>query len=142
MSEFEIAVLVIACIVPLVSYIFVKPKRKKKEKKETSLKNDQEVKVEEKVVEPKVQETKQKEDIDLFDKEIQSYAEYKKKNISKPERIKTPVNFKDVTMPYIPQRKRISKTKPKNIVEEIHSLSPELKAMIFSGVLDKKNFDE
>jgi hypothetical protein len=36
---------------------------------------------------------------------------------------------------------RKKQEKPQTVAEEIRSLSPELKALIITGVLDKKDFD-
>ncbi len=143
MSGFEILILVIACAVPLVALIFIKPKKKKKEKKAPEVKTLQEVKTEEKVAEPKKEEPGYKKDnnIESLDEDIQSYVEYKKKNITKPQKVEMPPNFKDMSMPYIPRRRGVDK-KPKTVAEEINNLSPELKAMLLAGVLDKKNYDD
>ena len=83
-----------------------------------------------------------KEDLNdnSLDSDILSYVEYKKKNVTKPKKLEMPPNFKDMTMPYTRKRREIEK-KPQSIAEEISNLSPELKAMIIAGVLDKKNYD-
>ena len=52
-----------------------------------------------------------------------------------------PPDFKDLTMPYTPRRRNAAKN-PKSISEEINQLSPELKALIISGVLEPKDFDK
>lgn len=142
MSGLEISILIMACVLPLASFIFIKPKKKKKDKAEQVENKKEEVKIEQKPQpiikeEPKINEESNE---DSFDKDIQSYVEYKKKNTTKPKRVDMPPSFKDMSMPYVPRR-RIVEKKPQTIADEINSLSPELKAMLIAGILDKKNYD-
>lgn len=144
MSNFEIFLIVLAGAIPIIAILFVLPKVKKKEKKEPEkpTKTLEEVKREEKKPEIPKQVITKKEDksSEISTADIQSYVDYKKKNITSPQKIQMPGDFKDVTMPYMPRRKP-TKPKPKNVAEELRSLSPELKALIIAGVLDKKNYD-
>ena len=64
----------------------------------------------------------------------------KRKETTKPKRIDLPEDFKDKTMPFMPRPGRRG-GKPKTIAEEIKTASPELKALIISGVLGPKDFD-
>ena len=54
-----------------------------------------------------------------------------------------PDDFRDLSTRYNPNS-RLNKTGQENsssLAEEINSLSPELKALILSGALDKKDYD-
>lgn len=144
MSSFEIGLIICFSLAPVVALLFVIPKRVKKEK----LVKDklQEVKEEKKEEKPVVEEVKEepkefKSSSELTKPEIQSYLDYKKKNVTKPQRIEKLPNF--ATEDYLPPRlrRRPQPKKPESIAEEIQQLSPELKAMILAGVLDKKDFN-
>ena len=145
MSVFEIVIIVLACSVPMIAFLFILPKFKKKEKIKPveQTKTMADIKQEETKPEIVKEElTKQKELIDDFSSnEIQSYIDFKKKNLTKPKRVEMPKDFNDVTLPYIPRRKKNIK-KPQSVAEEINSLSPELKILMISGVLEPKNFDK
>ncbi len=141
MSNFEIFLIVAVFAIPVIALLFVVPKMKKKEKKKDvpTAKSYTEMKQEEKNAEPIDEKpTEKKENLheDIPTEDIQSYVEYKKKNITKPSRIEMPQGFVDRTMPYT--RKRNTEKKPQTVAEEIQNLSPELKALIIAGVLDKK----
>ncbi|MBQ9795684.1 MAG: hypothetical protein IJW36_01805 [Clostridia bacterium] len=147
MSNFEIALIVLACAVPVVALLFVLPKFKKKEKKAPApVKTLEEVKKEEKV-ETKTEPPKEKNVENVFtnndftSEDFKGYLNHKQKKLTKPARVDLPADFMDRTEPYIPRRRRRMEEKPKSVAEEIRSLSPELKALIFTGALDKKNFD-
>lgn len=147
MTNFELVLIILACSVPVVALLFVLPKLKKKEKKqvEVQTKTYEEIKKEEpqleqkseKKTEPKV-EVLQKNDISSED--FKNYLNIKQNRISRPSRVELPKDFEDRTMPYAPRRARRSVEKPSSVAEEICSLSPELKALIFTGALDKKDF--
>lgn len=145
MSSFEIILIVLVCAVPIVALLFILPKFKKKEKKvEEQTKTLADLKQEENKSEV-VKETPIKKEFvkdEISSSEIQSYIDFKKKNLSKPKRVEMPKDFKDITMPYTPRRRRSQDKKPQSVAEEIQNLSPELKALIISGVLDPKNFDK
>ena len=145
MSIFEIVLIVLVCAVPIVALLFVLPKFKKKERKvEQPIKTLEDLKKEEKqpevVKEPPVKKEVVQDEI--LSSEIQSYIDFKKKNISKPKKVEMPKDFRDITMPYMPRRRRSQEKKPQSVAEEIKNLSPELKVLIISGVLDPKNFDK
>jgi len=65
----------------------------------------------------------------------------KRKINSVPTQLKTPEQ--DTTFSYSEflERQRKEKEEPKTIKQQINSLSPELKAMLIAGVLDRKKFD-
>ena len=147
MSSFEIFLIVGVCIVPFVAFMFVMPKFKKKEKTKVQTKTYEELKKEEKVEEkPIVEEPKETkptfETQDFTSDDFKKYLKYRNENMSHPKKIEHGKDFMDMTTDYLPQRRRLRQNqKPKNIAEEIRNLSPELKALIISGALDKKNFD-
>lgn len=145
MSNFEIILIVLVCAVPIVAFLFVLPKIKKKEKKvEETTKTLADLKQEEKKPEI-IKETPVKKEVvqdEISSSEIQSYIDFKKKNLSKPKRVEMPKDFKDITLPYTPRRRHSQDKKPKTVAEEIQNLSPELKVLIISGVLDPKSFDK
>ena len=147
MSRIEIFLVALVCAVPLVAFILMAPKLKKKEKKVETVKTLAEVKEEEKELKPKVEEDKLEEkqiktiSNEISTDEFEDYIARKKQNITKPQRIELPKDFVDRTSPYLPRRRDMRDQKPKNVAEEIKSLSPELKALIIAGVLDKKDYD-
>lgn len=148
MSGFEIFLIVLVCLTPVFALIMILPKTLlKKQKKEkpadVPVKTYEEIKKEEAPKEiPKVESTTPAFNTkDFTAEDFKGYLK-ERKNGSKPQRIELPKDFQDTTMPYMPRRRRRVDDKPKSISEEIHSLSPELKAMLISGVLDKKNYDE
>ena len=151
MTSFEIGLIVSLCAVPFVALLFVLPKFKKKEKQKPATKTYEEIKKEEQKSEVKQESVgeqaieKKAESIfaknDFSSEDFRSYLNYKQHNTSKPSRIELPKDFVDRTEPYIPRRRRRETEKPKTVAEEIRSLSPELKALIFTGALDKKDYD-
>ena len=150
MSKFEIILIVLACAVPIMALIFVAPKFKKKEKKKEAapIKTYEEMKKEESPKEEVKQEFKPAKktvshitNTDFGPSDFRTYLQHKQKNLSRPNRIDLPAGFQDRTTPYNPRRRRRMEEKPKTVAEEIRSLSPELKALIFSGALDKKKYD-
>ena len=153
MSNFEIFIIVVLCFVPILAFVMLLPKLKLKfnfKKKEKSTKTKMEpiaeIKTEEKPKETKVEETPKEVKPVISSNEIstEDFSGYlnKRKPVTKPQKVELPEGFVDRTMPYIPQRRMSDIKKPKTIAEEIESLSPELKAIIVAGVLDKKDYDE
>lgn len=143
MSNFEIFLIVMLCATPIIALFFILPKKLKKEKKveKTEVKTLKEVKQEESkpVVEEKKIEPKKVASSEISTDDFKSYLNHRTPT-SKPSRVELPKDFRDMSLPYRPRR-REKKEKPKTIVEEIQSLSPELKALMITGVLDRKNFD-
>ena len=149
MSRFEIFIIAMLCAIPVVALIAVFPKikfKKKTKKVVEPTKTYAEIKQEEKPAQPIVEEVKPKEvkkpimSDEISSDDFRSYLEHKKQDVSKPKRVELPSDFKDMSMPFVPRR-RVRNQKPKNISEEIKGLSPELKAMLIAGVLDKKDYD-
>lgn len=148
MLNFETLLIILACAVPVVALLFVLPKFKKKEKKPSApVKTLEEVKKEEAKVEVKPEPLKGNRVESSFAKtqfdsdDFKNYINYKQNSVSKPSRVDLPKDYIDRTEPYMPRRRKRAEEKPKTVAEEICSLSPELKALIFTGALDKKYFD-
>lgn len=154
MFNFETIIIILACSVPVVALFFVLPKIKKKEKRkeEKPTKTYEEIKKEEakpesnqeemKIEKPKAQKVETAfAQNDFSPEDFRGYLNRKQKTITRPTRVDLPEGFVDRTEPYLPRRRRREEEKPKTVAEEIRSLSPELKALIFTGALDKKNFD-
>lgn len=144
MSSFEIGLIICFSLAPVVALLFIIPKRTKKEKLvEEKVKEVKEEKKQEKPVVGEIKEEPKefKPSSELTKPEIQSYLDYKKQNVTKPQRIERMPNF--ATEDYLPPRlrRRAQPKKPETIAEEIQQLSPELKALIVAGVLDKKDFN-
>lgn len=150
MSYFEIASIILACAVPVVSLVMVLPKiklkfkkKEKKEKKVEPVKTMADIKKEEHKEEVVLEKPKEVKNPvmanEISDDDFKTYLS-RRKAISKPSRIDLPDDYVDRTTPYMPRRIR-KQEKPKNIKEEIQNLSPKLKAMLIAGVLDKKDYD-
>lgn len=149
MSNFEIFLIITACALPIVALFFVLPKFKKKEKKVPApIKTFEELKKEEAAQEVKEQPTVIKPvekafvNTEFTSDDFKSYLSHKQRNTTKPNKVEFPDGFIDRTSPYMPRRRRRIEEKPKTVAEEIQNLSPELKALIISGVLEPKNFDK
>jgi len=143
MSNFEIFLIVMLCATPFIALLFVLPKKLKKEKaaEKVETKTLKDIKQEEPkpVVEEKKIEPKKVASSEISTDDFKSYLK-RREPTSKPNRVELPKDFKDMTLPYRPRR-RVKNEKPKTIGEEIQSLSPELKALMITGILDRKNFD-
>ena len=148
MSNFEIFLIVMVCVVPILTFLMILPKvklKKKEKKAPQQTKTYAELKAEEKPIVVEEKPIEKKENKTYFQQEDLSEVDFKnyldhRKPISKPSKLELPNDFRDGGMPYVPRRKRIVK-KQQDIAEEIQSLSPELKALIIAGVLNKRDFD-
>lgn len=157
MSKIELVILVLAASIPFFALIFILPKNlfknlkekksKTKDKKNKPVKEEIKPTVEEKQKEePKIIEKPKKEEmysyssVDLSTEDFRSYLK-DRPEITRPKRVEHDDSFIDQTTPYVPERpiRRLPRErKPKNLSEEIQSLSPELKALIITGILDRK----
>ena len=144
MSNFEIALIVCLCAIPFVSLVFVLPKIKgKKEKKSKEAKPTQaytEIKKEENK-EAKPEPLKIDSNNEVSSKDFKNFMTSRSKSMTKPSRVDLPDDFLDRTMPYSAIARSKRKKKTQTVAEELRSLSPQLKALIITGALDKKNFD-
>ena len=155
MSTIEIILIVAACIIPVVAFFMVLPKRKKKEKVPPP--TNTYVKEEKKEEKPATQAAptssssspkelaKPKVAKPIFDddEDFKSYLELKKKRTPAPEPIEEGSFVRNPVGEYIPARLRTKiaeKNDAKSIKDQINELSPELKAMLIAGVLDRKDY--
>ncbi len=150
MSSFEIFIIVLVCVVPIIALFMVLPKIKikfkSKQKKSPKTKTYAEIKAEEEPKEVKIEEKPKETKKQTIASEIstEDFKNYlnRRQPTTKPSKMELSEDFVDRTSPYFPRRMRRSVQKPKNVAEEIKNLSPELKAMLIAGVLDKKDYDE
>jgi len=156
MSRIEWIILILAASIPFLALIIVLPKNlikknkekkgKPKSKKAEPIKEESNPKEESLPQEPKMVEKPKQElkaeylSADLSTDDFRSYLT-ERPEFTRPKRIEHDEDFVDKTTPYIPPRpprRHFGRRKPKNVSEEIQSLSPELKALIIAGVLDRK----
>ena len=157
MSKIELLILILAASIPFFALIFILPKNlfkkikekktKTKDKKKEPIKEDSKPAVEEEPKEePKIVEKPKQEvkngylSTDLSTDDFRSYLK-ERPEITRPKRVEHDESFVDQTAPYIPERpimRPMRPRKPQNLTEEIQSLSPELKALIITGILDRK----
>ena len=151
MLSFETLLIISVCSIPFVAFVFLLPKFKKKEKKHAKQTEEKqstasvEIKSEAKDVLPEKPQEKKTETTfvnnEFAPEDFRGYLNHRKERMTKPSRVDLPEGFIDRTQPYLPRKKQRQSEQPKSVAEEIRSLSPELKALIFAGALDKKNFD-
>ena len=73
--------------------------------------------------------------------DFKDYINFKRKQTRSPYRIQEPDDI--FTEEYLPPRlRRRHLQSSKSVSEQIKELSPELKAMLLTGVLDKKDYDD
>jgi hypothetical protein len=145
------------CLAPVVALVFVLPWKKifTKKVKQPKVKEQKSAPVEEKKPIPtetdqpkeqlftprRIERKNEFKHVGAFDKEFDDYLNLRKNNMSMPERKELPEGFEDKSFPFTSSSRRNQKEE-KTIVEEIETLSPELKALIISGALDRKDFDD
>lgn len=149
MSKIEIFLIVGVCLAPIVALLFVLPKKIKKQTKEappTTPYVSEEPKKEEAPSEQSAKEVKKDEVVikndDIYKTDdFKNYINHKRKQTRSPYRIQEPDDV--FTEEYLPPRLRRKKQQSnKSVSEQIKELSPELKAMLLTGVLDKKDYDD
>ncbi len=134
MSGFELAIILIACLLPIVALLIILPKRIRK-KQNAQAKPQQpadEFKPSAPIVEQPSINNLANANVSA-DTDFKSYLQNKRKNISAPER-KNPPLFESEFNPFNGTQKKESEPNKLNI----NDLNPVLKAMIIAGVLDKK----
>ncbi len=136
MSLIEKIILIIASLLPIVSLMMVLPKIIKR-------KADKEIPQEPIKEEPKPQPNETATEMPKPKKldDFSDFAEIKKKKVSAPKRNFPKPEFDSFIKDFPPPRRIEPKAQEKSIKEEINSLSPQLKALIISGALDRKYFD-
>jgi len=142
MSSFEIFLIVGFALSPFVALLFVLPKKIKKEKTPpptTEYKAEPKIEEKKEVPEPKPAEVKLPT---VKTDEFKDYLSNKRKTITLPKHLNNPNMPTDEYVPSRFRRRRHQKQENKSISEQINDLSPELKVMMFSGVFNKKDFDD
>lgn len=114
------------------------PKERKKKQKPTTPYVAEPTPIEAK---PKVEPTTQKFSSQNHANDFKDFAERKSKRISPPKRNFPTPNFSDFEG-FRPRPIMSKQSEQKTVAEEIKSLSPQLKALILSGVLDRKDFED
>lgn len=144
MSGFEIFLIVAISLTPIIALVIIFLGKKKKtattESKAAEKPVEQPKKVEVKQEEPKQEKTIQ----NIFSNEtvdedsFKNYLNEKNSNNVKPNKIgKTEMK----TYPYIPIDEPLQKeTHHKKVDQQIKELSPELTALIITGILDRKDY--
>ncbi len=136
MSVIEIILVIVLLTLPIVTlFFFIKRKSKTKEHEEPI-----------KQEEPKKEEIPNTKDKGIFPlntynysvNDFKGYLKDKDEKISKPNKINHDKNFLNRSEPFAV--KSDFRSYKKSLREEFDSLSPEMKAVILSGVLDKKKY--
>ena len=144
MSLIEKVILISIGLIPFIALIMFLPKilkNKKANKTIASAEPANEPKTTPTEIQPKQQTPKEKEKKQEFD-DFSDYANMKKSKVSAPKRNFPQPKYDDFIERYVPPRQINIIKKEKTIREELDSLSPQLKALIISGALDRKNFDD
>ena len=135
MVSFELVLIIFAGVAPFVALLFMLPKIKKKHKQVETKPY-----VSEKM--PTVQEVKEhpkiEKPISSINDELEDYRQYlqkRKLNTDKPVRLEVPEEYRR-TEEYSAFRRRRRIEEKSN--QDIHSLTPEVKAMLIAGILDRK----
>lgn len=147
MTKIEIALIICAVLTPFLAIIFVLPKHKKKSKQlpETKPYVPSKQENEEKPKSSNELELPKSKSVDIFSDDkllTDDYKEFLKKRNSGivPPSRRNYANSTTFSFDEYMNRKK-NKEESKTIHEEIDGLSPELKAMLVAGVLDRKYFD-
>lgn len=146
MSWVEICLIVCAVLVPVVALFMVLPKIKGKKAKAEQPKQE---KVAEKV-EPKPKEQTKEEkpkegkiNQPIFESsqysadDFKDYLKERNKNIETPKLKQQPKDFKDMSLG-LDEYMKLKQMPKQDILDEINKMSPEMQAIVFAGLLDKK----
>ncbi len=144
MSTMEIILIVCACCIPVLAILMSLPKKKSGEVK---------TKVEDKPTDAKPAEVKPevKEDTTVADDlqadvmDYETYIREQRQQTTKPEALEEPTDVKTEPLKEeVAEQPTFQSEGSTNDAtkQELENLSPELKAMLLAGVLEKKDFDE
>lgn len=146
MSWVEICLIVCAVLVPVVALFMVLPKIKGKKVKTEQPKQE---KVAEKV-EPKPKEQTKEEkpkegkiNQPIFESsqysadDFKDYLKERNKNIETPKLKQQSKDFKDMSLG-LDEYMKLKQMPKQDILDEINKMSPEMQAIVFAGLLDKK----
>lgn len=144
MSIIEKILLISVCLAPVVALLFILPKKKKKpeQPKQTAsyvtLEQEKAIKQEQTgaVAETKQEELPKNNNLD----DLENYRDFLNKRhdlSSRPQKRELPKDFLSRTTAYDPSLYgRNRKNTTSNV--DINNLSPEIKAMLIAGILDRK----
>lgn len=140
MSIVEKVILISACVMPILALLFFLPKKLKLKKSKPTVEKEETV-LKPQTPPPMPQAPQPNNGIGV-NEEFKQFAQNKSRQFSAPKR-----NFPahDFTFNSYPDNFAMSKPKAKTektLLEEINSLSPQLKALILSGAFDRKDFDD
>lgn len=146
MSWVEICLIVCAVLVPVVALFMVLPKIKGKKAKVEQPKQE---KVAEKV-EPKPKEQTKEEkpkegkiNQPIFESsqysadDFKDYLKERNKNIETPKLKQQSKDFKDMSLG-LDEYMKLKQMPKQDFLDEINKMSPEMQAIVFAGLLDKK----
>ena len=157
MTKIELFLILGACLVPILAFLFVLPKKIKSKKKVEvkteeyvpETKSEQENKGtgndDQKPLEIKVESNKKNDDFNNpFEKdlsnEISGYREYmerKRNSITRPNKIELPKDFKDLSESFFENRRRRRESQHQES-QDITNLSDDIQALLIAGILDRK----
>ena len=151
MSGMEIALIVAAVAVPIVTLFLVLPKKKKEAKEESAEKLAEKSKDNVVVEKAEKVESKSKPELKddantvkpIFDsvdykaEDFKDYLKEKSKTTSRPKRKVMGNNFKDLSTGLENYMQKPTQSK-KTLADELCFSSTEMQAVIFAGLLDKK----
>lgn len=152
MTNVEISIIVIAIFIPIVALVIFLP-RLKKDKKNNNSPKPSAHKIEERPIEITESPKEEANPRELFKStefnsdDFRGYLTEKSNSIEKPTRKDLDFDggmfddglFDDLSFGG-PRRKQTIKKEDKPIIEQFCDLSPELKALIVTGALDKKDY--
>lgn len=138
MSIIEKILIISASIVPIVALLMFLPKISKFIKQKKSKKRIKPTQPYVSKLEEKAPTTPAKQS---HAEDFKDYAMRKSKRISAPKRNFPTANFSNFEG-FRPNQTNKPKPKEQTVLEEFKSLSPQLKALILSGALDRKDFDD
>ena len=150
MSLIEKVLIILAALMPFVALVLFLPKiiKKKKSKQPKSTKKEKPKNLEQKpenTVSASTQPPKKPNTVSNkmstmgHANDFMSYAQKKNERVTAPKRNFPSPTFSDLDF-YSPSMGGNSKTQ--SISDEIKALSPQLKALILSGALERKDFDD
>lgn len=147
MTKMEILLIVCAVLIPIVALIMILPKIKKKEKsaKQEKPKEEPAKQIQQEEKKPdSIKEVKAEAKPQLFDQnssysadDFKGYLKEKNKKINKPVRKELSNDYKDLTKGYEEYMRQSTKPE-KSMADDICCLSPELQAMVLTGILNRK----
>lgn len=141
MSPFEIGIIITICCLPILALIMVLPKKIKKNKS----KNVEPPKIEpiKEVSTPTEQKQELQKSEQKLDDDMHKFLDDRKQSHPAPNAKDGDLNkFGKYNSDLFRTPTKQSFKSEKSIAEQINDLSPELKALMLSGALERKNFDD